>query len=220
MDHEFWHERWDSEQIAFHQSQTNETLKTLWPKLNLPANADVLVPLCGKSLDILWLRDQGHNVVGVELSQLAVDAFFEENKLARKVEQRGPFDVSQTDGIEIWCGDFFSLPDDLIGSVAAVFDRGALVALPSDMRARYGAHLLDRLSQTAKMLLLVVEYDQQEMSGPPFCVTQQMVTDYYSSCFAIEQTLHQPVHDLPERFRERGLTAIADVAYILKRIPK
>ena len=217
MDHEFWQERWTSGQIAFHQPQPNETLKTLWPTLNLDRNAKVFVPLCGKSLDILWLREQGHRIMGVELSQLAVDAFFEENSLERTTEQRGQFHISRSEGIEIWCGDFFALPPDRIGDTNVVFDRGALVALPPDLRACYAERLTELLRPSTQILLLAVEYDQQEMGGPPFAVTKQMVTDYYQTSFIIEQVVNEPLQEIPERFVERGLTAMTHTAYVLKR---
>ena len=220
MDHEFWHERWNNGQIAFHQHQPNETLQTIWPTLDLHATANVFVPLCGKSLDMLWLRQQGHHVTGVELSQLAVDALFQENNLERATERKGQFNISRSDGIEIWCGDFFALPNDLIANADVLFDRGALVALPAEVRPRYAAHLMKLLAPTRRMLLLTVEYNQQEMGGPPFSVTKDMVTDYYGSGFKIEQVTYQPVEDIPERFRERGLTAMADAAYILTRKPQ
>ena len=216
MDHEFWHERWNCGQIGFHQQQPNQTLTALWPSLKLPSRSKVFVPLCGKTLDLLWLREQGHHVTGVELSQLAVDAFFEENALERTTERKDQFSISRADGIEIWCGDFFAMPAELISSAAAVYDRGALVALPAKLRERYAAHLTSLLAPTSQMLLLTVDYNQQQMTGPPFAVTQDMVNDYYSSAFTIEQAAYQPDYDLPDRFRERGLTAMADAAYILK----
>ena len=217
MEHEFWHERWDAGQIAFHQPHTNETLKALWPRLSTRSDARVFVPLCGKSLDMIWLHEQGHDVIGIELSQLAIDAFFDENQLPRTSRQHGPFQSSSTDGIELLCGDFFALTQDLIGPVDIVYDRGALVALPADMRPSYAAHLSQLLQPGATILLLVVEYDQTEMDGPPFAISRQMITDYYSSDFSMEQVAHEPIEDLPERFRERGLTAMANAAYILKR---
>lgn len=220
MKHDFWHERWDEGQIAFHQPQANEMLKALWAQLNAPGNARVFVPLCGKSLDMIWLHEQGSDVVGVELSQLAVDAFFVENELTRTSTQRGPFQSSSTPGIELLCGDFFALTEDLIGTIDVVYDRGALVALPADMRPGYAAHLAQLLPPSATILLLVVEYDQSEMDGPPFAITSQMVTDYYASGFSIEQVAHEPIEDLPERFLERGLTAMTNAAYVLKRNAK
>ena len=94
MEHNFWHERWQSNQLGFHQDATNQRLMTYWPQLALAAGSTVLVPLCGKSLDMAWLAAQGHKVLGIELSQIAVDAFFSENKLTVTKETVGEFEVS------------------------------------------------------------------------------------------------------------------------------
>ncbi len=217
MEHEFWHERWASGQTAFHQPEVNGHLTTFWPRLSHPTNTDVLVPLCGKSLDMIWLAGQQCRVIGVELSQQAVDAFFEENAIARTIETRGAFTVSIADGIEIWCGDFFQLPADITRNVKAVYDRGALVALPEDMRGRYASHLAQLLQSGTESLLLCVNYDQSEMGGPPFAISDTMIAQYFGNDFAIEQLLDEAIADLPERFRERGLTAMRNSVHLLRR---
>ena len=110
MDQEFWDERWTSGRIAFHQPTPNQFLMSHWRNLGLSGGDSVFVPLCGKSLDMVWLAQAGHRVVGVEFNQLAVDAFFEENNLSRTVSERDGFTVCSGENIEIWCGDFFALP--------------------------------------------------------------------------------------------------------------
>jgi len=215
MEHDFWHDRWQSNQLGFHQAAANERLTIFWPQLQLAAGATVLVPLCGKSLDMLWLTAKGHKIVGVELSQIAVDAFFEENNLAATKETFGDFTVSRSDQIEIWCGDFFKLEPSLLASVDAVYDRGSLVALPADMRSDYCAKLRSDLSATAKMLLALVEYDQNEMNGPPFAISNQYINDQYADRFSINQVFNLEISDFPDRYRRRGLTWMRDTAYIL-----
>ena len=217
MEHEFWHERWSSGQTAFHQPEVNGHLKALWPRLRHPTNTDVLVPLCGKSLDMVWLAEQQCRVIGVELSPQAVDAFFEENNIARTVETRGAFTVSSADGIEIWCGDFFALPADVTRAVRSVYDRGALVALPKAMRGPYARHLARLLQPASESLLLCVNYDQSEMDGPPFAISDDMIARYFADDFTIEPLLDEAIADIPERFRERGLTAMRNSAHILRR---
>ena len=215
MEHDFWHERWQSNQLGFHQEATNARLMAFWPRLNLSAGSTVLVPLCGKSLDMLWLEAQGHKIVGIELSQIAVDAFFAENNLEVSSETVGEFNVSRAGQIEIWCGDFFKFDPALIGAANAVYDRGSLVALPVEMRPRYCAKLKADLSPTAKQFLALVEYDQSEMGGPPFSVPHQYLVDQYSDRFTIEPVFNEEVTELPDRFRERGLTWMRDSGYIL-----
>ena len=84
MQPEFWHDRWQRNQIGFHQEQVNPCLERLWPQLELPRGARVLVPLCGKSLDLSWLAASGFEVLGVELSQTAVEQFFSEQRVSRR----------------------------------------------------------------------------------------------------------------------------------------
>jgi len=80
MDPQFWHERWQRNETGWHQREINAHLQDFWPQLQQPAGGRVLVPLCGKSRDLLWLRAQGHAVLGVEISPIAVREFFAENE--------------------------------------------------------------------------------------------------------------------------------------------
>ena len=84
MQNEFWHQKWESNQIGFNQEQPNELLIQYFATLNLKAGDRVLAPLCGKSIDMLWLASQGVDVIGVELSSIACEAFFSENNIPVK----------------------------------------------------------------------------------------------------------------------------------------
>ncbi len=215
MEHDFWHQRWASGQLGFHQPETNQALVSHWREMEQSGDATVFVPLCGKSLDMLWLRDQGHAVVGNELSDKAVGDFFADNGLAATTGADSGFKVLRTAGIEIWCGDFFALPAAAVDGVAAVYDRGSLVALPPDMRKRY-AKRLRALAPQAAMFLLCVEYDQSEMSGPPFSVANAEIEHHYGEKYTIRQVFADERAEIPERFRARGLTALSSKAYILQ----
>lgn len=139
MDQAFWHERWRQNQIGFHAEAFNEHLQRHWPALQVAQGEAVFVPLCGKSRDILWLTAQGYSVKGVELSSVAVKAFFAENGLSAHECRKENFTVHQLDGLRLFCGDFFQLGVNDVGDVAAVWDRASLVALPPAMRAAYAA---------------------------------------------------------------------------------
>jgi len=142
MQHEFWHKRWQQNQIGFHKQDVNCFLLKYWPRLkNQRQQQRIFVPLCGKSHDLLWLRTMGYHVAGVELSPLAVDAFFEENKLQPSQRRYGEFQIREIDGIQLWCGDYFSLTAEGLGQIDAIYDRASLVALPPDMRVDYAQHL-------------------------------------------------------------------------------
>lgn len=159
MEHAFWHARWEEGRIGFHQQEINEQLQGHWPALNLDSDVQVLVPLCGKSRDMLWLREQGHPVVGVELNQGACEAFFEENGAGAKVAESAPYRAYRCDGIELLCGDVFALDATRFNGVGAVYDRAALVALPSEMRKAYAQMVCEKLPVGVPMLLITMEFE-------------------------------------------------------------
>ena len=141
MDPEFWHIRWQENRIGFHQQETSPLLVRYWPVPRTAPGNNVLAPLCGKSLDMLWLLDQGYRVTGVEISRIATEAFFAENSLVPAINQAGEFTRYHYDALDILCGDFFALNRDTAGDIGAVYDRASLIALPPAMRTAYAAHL-------------------------------------------------------------------------------
>ncbi len=156
-DNALWRRCWRERDTAFHQDAVNGQLVRYWPSLGLAPADRVFVPLCGKSLDMLWLARQGHEVIGVELSPIAVRAFFQENGLPATSRKAGPFTLWESGRIRILCGDFFRLTAAHLGDIAAVFDRASLTALPEDLRVLYAARLLDILPPACRMLLLTTE---------------------------------------------------------------
>ncbi|MFO1435642.1 MAG: thiopurine S-methyltransferase [Gammaproteobacteria bacterium] len=217
MDSDFWQQRWSRNEIGFHQSQINPLLVKYWPRLPVPADCRVLVPLCGKSLDMLWLRDRGHEVVGVELSPVAAAAFAQENNLAMRVRNSGAFECHEGDGLVLLVGDFFALTQDDIGDVPAVYDRAAMVALPAPMRRRYAEHLRNLLPVGTQTLLISFDYDQGQMDGPPFSVSDVEVRELFGGSHGIELLQQADVLDQEPRFRQRGLTRLTESAYRLVR---
>ena len=186
MQHDFWHQRWHNQQIGFHQSEINPFLLTHFQNLGLQAGQRVFVPLCGKSLDMHWLLAQGLQVIGAELSQLAVDAFFTELKLSPEITQSGPLRHYRTEQIEIFQGDFFALTQDQLGTVDAIYDRAALIALPDEMRKEYSRHLMS-ITQTAPQLLISFQYDQSLVPGPPFSVSTTEVSAHYKPHYTLTE---------------------------------
>jgi thiopurine S-methyltransferase len=175
----------------------------------------VFVPLCGKSRDLLWLRAQGHTVLGVEISPIAVRDFFAENQLRVQARPDGYFERCEVDALTILCGDFFALTEAHLTSVAGVYDRASLIALPAEMRVRYAAHLQSILPAHAEVLLITVEYPPAQMAGPPFCVHPQEVEELYADCYTITPLYHQDVLAENAKLRERGLTELVERVYRL-----
>ena len=217
MEPDFWHQRWQQELIGFHQSETNHYLKKHIASLGIKPGDTVFVPLCGKSLDMWWLRDQGYRVLGVELSPIACEAFFAEAGRQPRQLVIGAFTSWKAVDVEILCGDFFRRTDDMLIDVRAVFDRAALIALPTEMRKAYVDHLAELLSPGVSGLLITMEYPQSEMQGPPFAVAQNEVESLFANRFQIELLEDVDVLAKSPRFRDRGLSAMREKVYRFQR---
>ena len=186
MDKQFWLDRWGEQRIGFHLADINPHLRRYWSTLGVPPGSRVLVPLCGKSLDMLWLRDQGHEVLGVEFSGIAIRDFARENSLTMETFADGDFIGARTDGVTLLRGDFFHLHQRWTAEVVAVYDRAALVALPREMRRRYVARMARLLGPGTQMLLVSMDYPQDEMNGPPFSVPEDEIALLYEDAFDLE----------------------------------
>ncbi len=215
MQTEFWHQRWQENQIGFHQPETNLHLQEHLSKLTIPTGSIVFVPLCGKSLDMLWLRDQGYCVVGVELSSLAVEAFFQENNLPFEKTVTGDFTRYQNEGLAIYCGDYMKLTPRQLGEVRIVYDRASLIALPPPMRQDYVKHHVTLIDTNTPVLLITLEYPQHQMDGPPFSVSEEEVTNLYSGRYEIEKLNDVDILVKESRFAERGITSLHEKVYLL-----
>lgn len=216
MDTEFWLQRWQDKLTGFHQQEINPGLDTFWSQLKLMPGEQVFVPLCGKSLDMLWLREQ-YAVLGVELSPIAVEAFFAENGLEPQHSRQGPFSVCETDRLTLLCGDFFDLQPEQLRRVRAVYDRASLIALPEDMRARFVRHLTDLLPPAVPMLLVTLDYDQAQMGGPPFSLEEQEVRRLFAPRWSIQILSQEDILAREPRFRERGLSRLVEKIYLLNK---
>jgi thiopurine S-methyltransferase len=215
MKKDFWLERWEREEIGFHQNEVNPYLCKYWQELHLACDSKVFVPLCGKSQDMLWLRKQGHQVIGVELSNIAVQAFFKENGYTPHHVTRGKFEHCEADGIRILCGDFFDLNKDDLAKVSAVYDRASLIALPPEMRERYVRHLVSILPPATQILLITVDYPQPEMQGPPFSVSSGEVEALYRQHAEVRLLAQPDVLAQNPRFQERGLSRLRENIFLL-----
>jgi thiopurine S-methyltransferase len=217
MDIDFWHARWQANQIGFHQNEINPYLVRYWPSLQLEPKSRVFVPLCGKTLDMIWLLDQGHTVVGNEISQLAVQAFFSENRLTPRIRKETGFTRWSCDRIEIVCGDFFKLTLADIGRIDALYDRAALIALTPVQRALYAGRITQLLETQTPGLLVTLDYVQEKMQGPPFAVSASEVNSLYQDEFFVEQLAHTDIIESQPQFREKGLNTLHESVYRLRR---
>ena len=186
MEHQFWHEKWETDDLGFHQEDYNPPLLRHWHSLDIPAGSRVFVPLCGKSRDMFWLALRGYEVLGVELSEIAVRSFFDEHELDAAQDRAGPFIRYRSGRIQILCGDFFSLAPAMLHDAAAVFDRASLIALPPAMRAQYVDKLKALLQPATKTLLLTLNHEEGLFSPPPYAVYDDEVRSLYQTWCAVE----------------------------------
>jgi thiopurine S-methyltransferase len=215
MKEDFWHTRWENNQIGFHESEANSQLLKFWKEIEVPEKGHVFVPLCGKSLDLIWLRSQGYQVTGIEISPGAVSDFFKENNLKPKITQRGKLERWEADGIAILLGDFFHLSAADLASCDAVYDRASLIALPIEMRGDYVEHCFKVLPANIPILLVTLQYQQNDMNGPPFSVTPEEVENHYSHQRQITHLHSEEILHLLPGFRKKGLSALAENIFLL-----
>lgn len=197
-----WLERWQEGRIGWHEDEGNVSLKKHWRGSGLT----VLVPLCGKSPDMRWIAERGNRVIGVELSSIAVEAFFSEQGISfsKSEDQLPRYDADGID-IVIYCGDFFALTRLQCN---AHFDRGALIAVPPQMRPAYAAHVNSLLPNDAEQLVITVNYDEETALGPPFSVSDAELRGYWPRMECIEE--REDIVNAPPKFLDVGLQSFTE----------
>lgn len=213
----YWKRAWEEGRTGFHQRSVNPRLASFVDRLTPGRDATVFVPLCGKSLDMLWLRDMGYRVVGVEVSTLAVAAFVHENSLETATETSGDFLIHRTEGITIFEGDFFRLRPAMLGDIAAVYDRAALIALPVNERRRYARHIGKLTPSSGNVLLITIEHAGTASPGPPFSVPAGEVERIYASDFEVEMLLQEDILNTSQRFQDLRATLLLERIFMLRR---
>jgi len=178
MDASFWHQRWEKDETAWHQSKANPLLVTYFKELSLAKGRRIFVPLCGKTLDISWLLSHGYRVAGAELSQIAIEQLFMNLGVQPEISRVGELEQWSAKDLDIFVGDIFALSRKTLGPVDAIYDRAALVAFSEDKRNQYTAHLTE-MTGKAPQLLICYDYDQSLMEGPPFSMSDKEVDRHY-----------------------------------------
>lgn len=215
MQAEFWQQRWDNNQTGFHLQQTNPNLPRYWPQDVFSDGDTVFVPLCGKSLDLLWFARQGLQVLGVELIEAAVLAFFHENGLSYERKEREGFSEFVSGSIRILCGDFFRLTASDLAGCRGFYDRAALVAWQPQRRPDYVAHLLKILPAGCRGLMLVLDYPQEQMQGPPFAVGKEDMQTLFGRAGKVRLLGSRDILIHEPGFRARGVSRMEEHAYQL-----
>jgi thiopurine S-methyltransferase len=236
MERSFWQSRWNQGQIGFHRPDVNPNLTrhlSAW----LPAGSfcdsrvvlaeqRVFVPLAGKTRDVAWLAANGASVVAVEFVEQAVKSYFDDEKLEpavctidvglRFVSPVPKSDAARCHGtVEFLVSDFFALEPKHVGSITAVYDRAAMVAINTDRRAEYAARLAHLTPQGARLLLVSFEHNQD--SGPPFSVPAEQVGKLLSPWFDLAQLSDDDILEDEPRFKARGMTYLREQVWLGSR---
>lgn len=213
MEKEFWLERWEKQQIGFHKDDYNLNLIQFFENLNLDKGSHVLVPLCGKTLDLIWLAEHGYKVTGVELSEIAIKDFFQENKIDYKTENIGNFIKYSAENITLFQGDMFEVDEQLIGKFDAIYDRASTVALPETMRIQY-LEKIKELSHNHNTLMILFEYDQSKVEGPPFSVSEEFINKQFEG-FNLKKLKEIKLEQLAPKFAE-AQTAVYEKVFLIR----
>lgn len=206
-----WLQRWQENKIGWHKNEINARLIKFLPQLNLNVGGTIFVPLCGKSLDMLYLAEQGFKVVGVEISKKAIIDFFTENNIPYQQQN----DNFISENISIINKSFFELTATDLSGVKAVYDRASLVALDKPTRQTYAQHLA-AITQKCPILLLTLDYEQDKLAGPPFAVSPDEVGELFSD-YQITQL--ESFNDIANetKFISSGLKVINKDSYYLSQ---
>lgn len=217
MDKDFWIDRWETNKTKFNQAAPNPALIKYFDQLSLKPGGTIFVPLCGKSIDMLWLMNQELNIIGVELSERACNDFFKENQLMYKKKIIDGFTVYSHENITIYCGDYFKLSNTLIGKQDAFYDRASLIALPPKMRAAYVNQLANLMPAESKGLLLTIIYNTDEMDGPPFSTPDSVIDHYYINSFNINRVENKKGTVSPH-LAEKGLKEAYESIFLFEKL--
>ena len=203
---EDWLERWKIGRTGWHEPAGNRNLRNHWTW----SGRRVLVPLCGKSHDLLWIEAQGNEVVGVEVSDLAVQAFFEDNALDYEPVAGGlPGFRAIGRNITLYCGDYFEFFDEPFD---AHYDRGALIALSADLRPRYARHTSALLTDQAAQFVITIEYDQAVCDGPPFSIGSEEILGHWPRLRRLLSV--EDIENAPPKFLAAGLRSLHEVVWV------
>ncbi|XP_052247284.1 probable thiopurine S-methyltransferase isoform X6 [Dreissena polymorpha] len=214
-----WDYRWSLNQTKFHMPKVHPMLQKYIDKLlNGKNRQTVFVALCGKTLDMKWLLDQGHEVVGNDCVDSACRQFFEENNIPYTSHPLDGVDgalFTATDGssIKLYRCDCFELPKVMKEKVSCIWDRGGFVALPVKERSRYALSLRAIMKNDCRYLLDCFLLDNSKFGGPPFNCDEKDVKQAFETFCKIEKL---ETRDAFTKWQESwGISSFIEEVYLL-----
>jgi len=208
-----WESRWQENRIGFHLKEVNSYLMRFFDQLLNQNPERVFVPLCGKTLDLCWLTKKTKKVIGVELVSKAVQDFFAENNIDYLIKQDEALQIYSSKSIDIYLGDFFDLNPEQTSLFKAIYDRASIVAIEKPERVEYVDHLNSFLDTAGRILLISLEYNQNQMEGPPYSVPVEEIERLFSPLGSLKLLETNDVLD--DRFRNKGLTRLLEHVFLI-----
>jgi thiopurine S-methyltransferase len=211
-----WRDRWQKRQIGFHEGKPNAFLTTHLDALKNESSAPsagprVLVPLCGKAVDLVYLAERGYQVMGVELVTSAIEELFSERGVTPTKHSLGPHAAFTYENLTLVSGDIFTMAPEHLGLFDALYDRAALIAILPSSRARYVATCSALLKPGAPSLIIGLAYPQHVVDGPPFSVDDAVIASLFAGRSI--QTLESKETPAPPRHMAAGLSTVVETAY-------
>ena len=213
MQQDFWLQAWaKTDEPGWQQKNINPYLIKHWAGTESEV---VFVPLCGRSLDMRWLHEQGHHIIGIDLSAAAIREFCKQQSIEAVCERDGELTVFRAPGWTLYAGDFFKLNESHLQRVSRVYDRAALIALPEPERKKYVRQLQRILPGGTEILVITISYDQSVMKGPPFSVTNDELENLYAG-YNIQLLQAESGPESLGNLKERGLDALTESCFLLQ----
>ena len=210
-----WESRWQEDRIGFHLREVNPHLIRFSNQLLHQNPERVFVPLCGKTLDLCWLSKKTKRVIGVELVCKAVQDFFAENNINYLLQQDKTLQKFSSKSIDIYHGDFFDLNPEQTSSFKAIYDRASIVAIEKPERREYIDHLISFLDPAGRILLITLEYNQNQMEGPPYSVPAEEIENLFAPLGSVK--LLETCDILDDRFRNKGLNRLLENVFLIEK---
>jgi thiopurine S-methyltransferase len=207
MELSYWQSRWQKGNTGWHMDTVYPPLPHLWNQIGMNSDTRVLVPLCGKSLDLLWLTDHCDTVTGVDISPKALQHVMQKHSESFIKDTSHGFTIYRSDSLVLWEGDFAKLPSDQIPPQNLIYDKASIIALPPEKRQRHAEKMIELSSFNTQILIQIFEYDQNEMNGPPFSVEEQELKRLFGNQFKLKCLHEQSKLEELQKFKQRGLSS-------------
>lgn len=194
-----WLDAWNRGLTPWSDPGINQYLRDNLAKLRLTTGCTILVPMCGDSADMVWLAEQGHNVVGIDISHLAIESFFSQATIA--YNKIGNVYTSKNTPLNITIINENIFNTELLSTFSfdAIYDKGALVTVPHKHKPKYILRM-HKLAPRAKILLITAYYRQAPGYGaPPFLESVESVQSLYREHYSFSLLEHKIGNDNQEK---------------------